>query len=141
MAGPRAFPNIPSWVWEVSFCLSAIVVIVAGSILAYDFFVRPRLKGQSLDPFLATAMAASLIAFVFLGIYVLKGSAIGVGLPGQAVAAQPEITLQVPKNRYEFRWDPTQSMQIITRLEGETGFDRWNMPAFILRNLNSVGRT
>ncbi len=29
-------------------------------------------------------------------------------------------------------------MQIVTRLEGETGLDRWNMPAFILRNLNCV---
>jgi hypothetical protein len=130
MAGPRAFPDMPPLVWQVSACLAGIVVIAGLSVLAYDFFIRPRFKGRGLDPFLATAMIASLVAFVSLGIYAIKGAVVATGSSSNspAIASQPEITLQVPKNRYEFRWDPSQTMQIVTRL-GRVLIDpaRWEL--------------
>jgi tRNA_anti-like len=81
MAGPLAFPDAPPWLWQASFGISAIVVIAGLGILAYDFFIRPRLKGQD-DTRPRGAKLITLGQNIILGTIFLSivGMVLGTGL-------------------------------------------------------------
>src|ERR1039457_727862 len=70
MAGPLAFPHAPSGIWQGSFALSALAVLAGLSVLAYDFFIRP--KGKRLDPFIAVAIIANVVAAISLTAYAIR---------------------------------------------------------------------
>jgi hypothetical protein len=139
MAGPLAFPNTAPWIWKVSFGVSAIVVVAGLTVLLYDFFLRPHLKGHRLDPFLATAIAASVVTVASLAIYVVRGAATGASSPAQSGQTQPVLTLLPPKDHYTFKWDPTKAMNFDIQREGSPlPPGHTANPTFILHNSSSV---
>jgi hypothetical protein len=74
MAGPRAFPDAPLWIWKLSFCAAGIVVVGALILLLYDLLVRPRLRGNpKLEPLLWIASTAFIVGILALGAYIIRG--------------------------------------------------------------------
>jgi hypothetical protein len=137
MAGPLAFPNAPQWVWQGSFALAAIVVLAGLAVLAYDFFIRP--KGKRLEPFIATAIVAMIVALVSLGIFLAKGPQIadrGATEVASGQQSQPEIALIAPEKRHEIIWDPTKQLAIVYGPEGQTRHDFWKTPIFHVKTLS-----
>ncbi|WP_164638383.1 hypothetical protein [Rhodopseudomonas sp. BR0G17] len=138
MAGPLAFPNAPRWVWQASFSVAAIVALAGVLVLVYDFFIRPR--GRRLDPFIATAIVAVIVALVSLGIYVAKAPqhALEGHLNAPAALGDPEISLLPPTERHEIRWSPTNSNEIRIASEGKISEGNWSVPVFALKTTTAI---
>jgi hypothetical protein len=138
MAGPLAFPHAPRGIWQTSFTLAAIIVLVGIAVLAYDFFIRP--KGKRLDPFIATAIIAIFVALVSLGIYVARGPQIAEkdGVDTSLALREPELSLVAPSERHEVRWTPTESNEIQIAPEGKISDGNWFVPAFDLKASTAI---
>jgi hypothetical protein len=136
MAGPLAFPHAPEWIWQASFALSAFAVMVGLFILAYDFFIRPR--GRKLDPFIAIAICANVVAAISLAIFAVRSPAAIKADLAQTVR-QPELSLLAPRERYTFKWDPTTAMSFDIQREGfPLPPGHTANPTFILHNSSPV---
>lgn len=138
MAGPLAFPNAPRWGWQVSFAISGIIVLAGFAVLAYDFFFRP--KGKRLDPFIATAIIAMIVALISLGIFLARDperSSIS-SVTGPGASADPEIMLLAPEPRHEIAWQPNKQLAIVYGTEGQLRDDQWWTPIFRVKTANGA---
>ncbi len=136
MAGPLAFPRAPPWIWQASFGLSAIVVVAGLCVLAYDFFIRPRLQGRRLDPFLAIAAVAIVVAAISLGMVIARNPSSNTG-PGQQVVP-PELELLPPSTRHEIIWNPQKSYMIFAGPEGAVSNSLSTTPIFYVKTTNNT---
>jgi hypothetical protein len=137
MAGPLAFPHAPPWIWQASFALSALAVLAGLSVLAYDFFIRP--KGKKLDPFIAVAILANVVAAISITAYAIRAPSNSANLVSGPIVTQPVLSLLPPKGRYTFKWDPTTGMYFDIQREGvPLPAGHTANPTFILHNASSV---
>jgi hypothetical protein len=137
MAGPLAFPHAPIWVWRASFSLAAIIVLAGITVLAYDFFIRPR--GKRLDPLIAIAIVSIFVALVSLGIYVARGPQFADrNVSDNPIEPRPELTLLPPSERHEIRWSPKVSNEIQIGPEGKIVDGSWFVPTFELRTITGT---
>jgi hypothetical protein len=119
--------------WDWAIWAGAAVMLISTGHWTLDRVLRS--KGQKLDPFLATAIVANIVAAVFLAGYAFRSSpsASASDSSGNKLQ-QPEIALLAPKDRYEFRWDTSQGMMIQINIEGQLKIDTGRMPSLIVRN-------
>jgi hypothetical protein len=137
MAGPLAFPNAPPAVWQFLFLAFGLAVAISLLVLANDYFIGPR--GKRLDPFLALAICATLVALGSLLIFVVRAPTPTKAGAAVAPQGQPVLSLLPPKDRYSFKWDPTTGMYFDIQREGQKlPAGHTANPGFILHNSSPV---
>jgi hypothetical protein len=137
MAGPLAFPNAPAWVWQFLFFVFGLAVLASLSVLAYDYVIQP--KGKRLDPFIAIAICANIVAAVSLAIFAMRSPTSNADPAQTAITRQPELSLLLPKQRYTFKWDTTKGMYFDIQREGDPlPPGHTANPTFVLHNSSPV---
>jgi hypothetical protein len=141
MLGPRAFPDVPIWAWQIAFCIVGIVFVGALILLLYDLVARPRLKGNpKLDPLLWVASTALMIGVIALGAYIVRGPN---RAPSEVVSATaktivPEITLIPPNARHEIIWNPNKNYMPFSGPEGTVNTNVSYTPIFTVKTQNNT---
>jgi hypothetical protein len=72
-----------------------------------------------LDPFLALAICAILVALGALAIFAIRSPTARSDPASVSIQRQPEISLLPTKDRYSFKWDPTKGMYFDIQKEGQ----------------------
>jgi len=114
---------------------------IAAMIASTAHGAAERITGQKkMDPLLALAGIAVVIAAVALGLYILRGPHKAISAaPGPDAVSQPELSLLLPKDRYIFKWDPTVGMYFDIQREGlPLPAGQTANPGFVLHNASKT---